>query len=52
MGKDDGCPDPEAHHHGHRPSVPLWMISTEGKPAFMYDRFFLLIDEYGQGEAT
>jgi hypothetical protein len=33
------------------PSVPLWMISTEGKPAFMYDRFFLLIDEYGQGEA-
>lgn len=33
------------------PSVPLWMISTEGKPAWMYDRFFLLIDEYGQGEA-
>jgi hypothetical protein len=33
------------------PSVPLWMISTEGKPAFMYDKFFLLIDEYGQGEA-
>jgi hypothetical protein len=33
------------------PSVPLWMISSEGKPAFMYDRFFLLIDEYGQGEA-
>lgn len=32
------------------PSVPLWMISTEGKPAFMYDKFFLLIDEYGQGE--
>jgi hypothetical protein len=32
------------------PSVPLWMISTEGKPAFMYDLFFLLIDEYGQGE--
>jgi hypothetical protein len=32
------------------PSIPLWMISTEGKPAFMYDRFFLLIDEYGQGE--
>ncbi len=27
------------------------MISTEGKPAFMYDKFFLLIDEYGQGEA-
>lgn len=33
------------------PSVPLWMISTEGKPAFLYDRFFLFIDEYGQGEA-
>lgn len=33
------------------PSVPLWMISTEGKPAFMYDRFFLNIEEYGQGEA-
>jgi hypothetical protein len=33
------------------PSVPLWMISTEGKPAFMYDRFWLMIDEYGQGEA-
>lgn len=33
------------------PSVPLWMISTEGKPAWLYDRFFLLIDEYGQGEA-
>lgn len=33
------------------PSVPLWMMSTEGKPAFMYDKFFLLIDEYGQGEA-
>lgn len=33
------------------PSVPLWMISTEGKPAFLYDKIFLLIDEYGQGEA-
>lgn len=32
------------------PSIPLWMLSTEGKPAFMYDRFFLIIDEYGQGE--
>lgn len=32
------------------PSIPLWMISTEGKPAFTYDKFFLLIDEYGQGE--
>jgi hypothetical protein len=33
------------------PSIPLWMLSTEGKPAFMYDKFFLIIDEYGQGEA-
>ena len=33
------------------PSVPLWMISDEGKPAFMYDYFWLTIDEYGQGEA-
>lgn len=32
-------------------SVPLWMISDEGKPAWMYDRFMLVIDEYGQGEA-
>lgn len=32
------------------PSVPLWYISHEGKPAFMYDRFFLIIEEYGQGE--
>lgn len=32
------------------PSIPLWMISTEGRPAFTYDKFFLLIDEYGQGE--
>ena len=32
------------------PSVPLWMISTEGKPAFLYDKFFLFMDEYGQGE--
>jgi len=33
------------------PSVPLWMISTEGKPAHCYRRFFLFIDEYGQGES-
>jgi hypothetical protein len=30
------------------PTMPLWMISTEGKPASTYDRFFLIIDEYGQ----
>jgi hypothetical protein len=38
------------------PSVPLWMLSVPhgddpgGKPAFLYDKFFLIIDEYGQGE--
>lgn len=32
-------------------SMPLWMQSTEGKPAWAYDRFFLVLDEYGQGEA-
>ena len=44
------------------PSVPLWMISVPvgipgtadydpgGKPAWMYDRFWLFIDEYGQTE--
>lgn len=39
------------------PSVPLWMLSVPdgddegGKPAWMYDRFYLMIEEYGQGEA-
>ena len=33
------------------PSVPLWMISTEGKPASCYKHFFWFCDEYGQGEA-
>lgn len=38
------------------PSVPLWMMMTDGKggppqPAFMFDKCFLVIDEYGQGEA-
>jgi len=32
------------------PAVPMWMLTTEGLPAFMYDKIFLLIDEYGQGE--
>lgn len=32
------------------PALPLWMMSDEGIPAFMYDRVFLFIDEYGQGE--
>lgn len=39
------------------PSVPLWMMSVPheedpgGKPAWMYDKFYLIIEEYGQGEA-
>lgn len=32
------------------PTLPLWMQSTEGKPAWAYKRFFLFLDEYGQGE--
>lgn len=51
MGKDDTGAPILKKVTVTDPSVPLWMISTEGKPAFMYDRFFLLIDEYGQGEA-
>ena len=39
------------------PSCPLWMLSIPhgddpgGKPAWMYDKFWLIIEEYGQGEA-
>jgi hypothetical protein len=38
------------------PSVPLWMMMSDGngsplQPAFMFDRCFLVIDEYGQGDA-
>lgn len=33
------------------PSVPLWFISSEGLPAYMYTRVLLVIEEYGQGEA-
>jgi hypothetical protein len=33
------------------PSMPLWMITTKGKPTFAYKRGILLLDEYGQGEA-
>jgi hypothetical protein len=32
------------------PAIPLWMMSSEGLPAFMYDKCFLVIDEYGQGD--
>jgi len=38
------------------PSVPLWMLSVPhgddpgNKPAWFYDKFYLMIEEYGQGE--
>ncbi len=38
------------------PSCPLWYQSMPhgddpgGKPAYMYDRFFLIVEEYGQSE--
>lgn len=32
-------------------SLPLWAVSTEGKPYWAYDRYFLVMDEFGQGEA-
>jgi hypothetical protein len=32
------------------PSCPLWYISTEGAPAFCYDEFMIIFDEYGQAE--
>jgi hypothetical protein len=32
------------------PSCPLWYISTEGAPAFCYDEFMVIFDEYGQAE--
>lgn len=38
------------------PAVPMWMMSMPfgddpgGRPLFLYDRAFLIIDEYGQGE--
>lgn len=31
-------------------ALPLWMISDEGKPAWAYDRFMLVLDEFGQGD--
>jgi hypothetical protein len=33
------------------PSMPLWMLTTEGKPVTEYERGILFLDEYGQGEA-
>ena len=32
------------------PSMPLWMLSEDGIPACCFDKFFLVIDEYGQGD--
>jgi hypothetical protein len=34
-----------------QPTLPLWMLTTEGKPTWMYKRGILFLDEYGQGEA-
>jgi hypothetical protein len=31
-------------------SCPLWYVSTEGKPAFCYDEFLIIFDEFGQAE--
>lgn len=33
------------------PTMPLWMITRDGKPVSAYKRGFLFLDEYGQGEA-
>lgn len=32
------------------PTLPLWMVTSEGKPTWMYKRGILLLDEYGQAE--
>jgi hypothetical protein len=33
------------------PSMPLWMITRQGKPTWAYKRGIVFLDEYGQGEA-
>jgi hypothetical protein len=33
------------------PTLPAWMVTTEGKPVTEYERGILFLDEYGQGEA-
>lgn len=33
------------------PTLPLWMITQEGKPVWAYEHGILFLDEYGQGEA-
>lgn len=32
------------------PTLPLWMITTDGQPVWAYERGLLILDEYGQGE--
>lgn len=52
VGKDAEGKDIVRNITVTEPSIPLWMLdSATGKPAFLFDKFFLLIDEYGQGEA-
>jgi hypothetical protein len=33
------------------PTLPLWQVTQQGKPTWMYKRGILFLDEYGQGEA-
>jgi len=33
------------------PTLPLWQITTQGKPTWAYKRGILFLDEYGQAEA-
>jgi len=33
------------------PTMPLWMMTTEGKPLWAYRRGLLVLEEYGQGES-
>lgn len=33
------------------PTLPLWMVTHDGKPVWEYERGILFLDEYGQGEA-
>lgn len=34
-----------------KPSMPLWMMTEEGRPTFDYKYGILIMEEYGQGEA-
>lgn len=33
------------------PTLPGWMVTSEGKPVYDYEQGVLFLDEYGQGEA-